>query len=165
MIPSASQTPAGSPPSAGEAGDSTGSHVSPRHGASADSRLRALGWTTRDRWFAISSGVIIVLLLLAHWGRVIGGGAPAVEIERLETAENRFQLDINRATWVEWMQLEGVGETLSRRIVEDREQNGPFASIDDIQRVRGIGPKTLEELRPWLACADCPSAAADGDDR
>ena len=124
------------------------------------------GWTDGDRQVALIAGAAILVLLLICWGQLTWRGSPAVEIHRLETAENRFQLDINSATWVEWMQLEGVGEALSRRIVDDREQNGPFVSIDDVQRVRGIGPRTIEELRPWLHCADClrQSATIAGDD-
>ena len=39
---------------------------------------------------------------------------------------------------------------ISKRIVEDREANGPFESIEALQRVKGIGPKTIERIRPWL---------------
>jgi competence protein ComEA len=48
------------------------------------------------------------------------------------------------------MQLPGIGETLAHRIVETRETGGPFPSPDDLRRVRGIGPKKLEEIRPYL---------------
>ena len=43
-----------------------------------------------------------------------------------------------------------LGETLAKRIVSDREQNGPFRDFDDLRRVRGIGPRTLERLTPYL---------------
>ena len=62
-----------------------------------------------------------------------------------------FRIDVNSATWVEWGQLDGIGDTMARRIVADREENGPFRSIDELRRVKGIGPKTLERLRPWLS--------------
>ena len=61
-----------------------------------------------------------------------------------------FQLDINSATWIEWMQLEGVGPALANRIVADRRLHGPFLAISDLQRVPGIGPHTLHRLRPAL---------------
>ena len=61
-----------------------------------------------------------------------------------------FQLDINSATWIEWMQLEGVGPALANRIVADRRLHGPFRAISDLQRVPGIGPQTLDRLRPAL---------------
>jgi competence protein ComEA len=55
--------------------------------------------------------------------------------------------DINRATEAEWDELPGIGPSKARAIVEDRERNGPFRSIDDLARVKGIGPKLLERLR------------------
>lgn len=62
-----------------------------------------------------------------------------------------FRVDVNSASWPELSQLPRIGETLARRIVEEREQNGPFFSPDDLTRVRGIGPKTLEQILPYLA--------------
>jgi DNA uptake protein ComE-like DNA-binding protein len=55
-------------------------------------------------------------------------------------------IDVNRASAAELMQLPGVGPTLSARIVAGR----PFASVDDLRRVKGIGAKTLEGLRPHV---------------
>jgi competence protein ComEA len=92
----------------------------------------------------------MLALLVVHWIRLSSWGTSPIEIERLESRGTDFRFDINSATWVEFRQLDGIGETLAHRIVEDREQNGPFQSIDDLRRVRGIGPKTLERIRPWL---------------
>jgi competence protein ComEA len=46
--------------------------------------------------------------------------------------------------------LPGVGESLARRIVESRGALGRFADLDELRRVRGIGPKTLERIKPFL---------------
>jgi competence protein ComEA len=43
--------------------------------------------------------------------------------------------------------LDGIGKILSARIVEYREVNGPFKSVDDLQNVSGIGPKKLAAIR------------------
>jgi competence protein ComEA len=48
------------------------------------------------------------------------------------------------------VQLPGLGETLARRIITDRQQRGPFRDIDDLDRVDGIGLRTLERIRPYL---------------
>ncbi len=61
-------------------------------------------------------------------------------------------VDVNRADESELDQLPGIGPVLAGRIVAERETNGPFSSYLDLQRVRGIGPKTTEGLR-GLACA------------
>ena len=58
-----------------------------------------------------------------------------------------YRLDLNAADWPEFMQLPGIGETLARRIVADRDANGRFASVADLSRVRGIGPATVEKVR------------------
>jgi DNA uptake protein ComE-like DNA-binding protein len=39
---------------------------------------------------------------------------------------------------------------MAQRIVDER-QKKPFKSADDLRRVSGIGQKTLEKLRPWVA--------------
>lgn len=60
-------------------------------------------------------------------------------------------VNINRATAAELEALPGLGPTLAQRIVEDRQANGPYESVDQLLRVRGIGPALLEKLRPHVA--------------
>ena len=50
-------------------------------------------------------------------------------------------MNINTADVDELMTLDGVGEATAKRIVEDRQANGPFATIEDLKRVSGIGDK------------------------
>lgn len=73
-----------------------------------------------------------------------------IEIDRAAPRTAHFQIDINAAAWPEFAQLPEVGETLARRIVESRTADGPFTSLDDLRRVPGIGPRTLERIRPYL---------------
>jgi competence protein ComEA len=120
-----------------------------------------LGLNRGDRRVLAVLIVVAMLLMLVHWYRLTQYRPQPIEV--LHPDGYLFQLDVNTATWVEWMQLDGVGETLSRRIVEDRRLNGPFASVDDVQRVPGIGPKTLEAMRPHLRCASQPGGRTDGD--
>jgi competence protein ComEA len=56
-------------------------------------------------------------------------------------------ININTASAVELEALSGIGEVLAATIVEYRTQNGPFAAVDDLLDVSGIGPATLEEIR------------------
>jgi len=111
-----------------------------------------------DQRFILVVIAVALLLMAAHWVRLSGWGRQTIEIEQLAPRETEFHVDVNTATWVEWAQLEGIGPALAKRIVEDRERNGPFAGIDDIERVRGIGPKRLEKLRPWLTIKTADSA-------
>jgi competence protein ComEA len=60
-------------------------------------------------------------------------------------------LDLNTATAEALEALPGVGPAKARAIVADREKNGPFASVDELDRVRGFGVKAIERLKPHLA--------------
>ena len=60
------------------------------------------------------------------------------------------KLDPNEASAEELTRLPGIGEITASRIVVDREDNGPYGSIEDLQRVKGIGPKTVEDLADLL---------------
>ncbi|HVF07339.1 MAG TPA: ComEA family DNA-binding protein [Actinomycetota bacterium] len=56
-------------------------------------------------------------------------------------------VNVNTASATELETLSGIGEVLAAAIVDYRTENGPFASVDDLESVSGIGPSTLEELR------------------
>src|SRR5690606_1678075 len=56
-------------------------------------------------------------------------------------------IDLNEATLEELQALPGIGPGLARRIVEERERRGPFTSLEDLARVRGIGPARVDALR------------------
>jgi competence protein ComEA len=62
-------------------------------------------------------------------------------------------LDLNRATKAELRLLPGLGDALAQRIVDFRSRHGGFRSIDDLRQVFGIGPKTLDRIRPFLFVA------------
>ena len=101
----------------------------------------------------VTTAILIAAGLLSVIGWWIGQGRArwrTVEIERAEPQTARFQVDINKADWPELATLPGVGRKLAERIVQSREQNGPYTELDDLHRVRGIGARTLETLRPYL---------------
>lgn len=56
-------------------------------------------------------------------------------------------LDLNRATAAELDELPGIGPATAQAIVAHRDANGPFASVEDLEAVRGIGPAKLDALR------------------
>lgn len=91
----------------------------------------------------------LVLLAALWWRHGLHGGG-VVEIDRAPPLVARFQVDVNRADWPELIQLPGVGPTLARRLIDERRLNGQFRSVDDLTRVGGIGPRTLERIRPYI---------------
>ena len=61
-----------------------------------------------------------------------------------------WQVDINSASELELQVLKGVGPELAARIVQERATNGPFELVDDLERVYGFGPRTIEKNRDRL---------------
>jgi competence protein ComEA len=100
---------------------------------------------------AVAALVLFALVTAGAYVAWQGGlSGRLIEIERANPQTARFQIDINQANWPEFTVLPGVGETLAKRIVASRQADGPFARVDELDRVRGIGPRTLEEIRPYL---------------
>ena len=62
----------------------------------------------------------------------------------------RQPIDVNAATAEDLQSVPGIGEALARRIIEFRQEHGPFEKLDDLLNVRGIGTTSLEKLRPYL---------------
>jgi len=88
-----------------------------------------------------------------------------IEIDRAEPLVARFRVDVNAATWPELSQLPTIGETLARRIVESRQTGGRFGDHEDLLRVNGIGPRTLERMKPFLLPMPGQAEVAGGQPR
>jgi competence ComEA-like helix-hairpin-helix protein len=84
-------------------------------------------------------------LYLSRWQ-----GPELIDIEQAPPLDYRFVIDINSADWPEFTVLPGISETYARRIVDVRNANGPFATIDALLSVPGIGPKRLDAIREFL---------------
>ncbi len=59
-----------------------------------------------------------------------------------------FPININTATSRQLQALPGIGPGRADSIIEFRESNGPFRDIDDLQKIRGIGPGIVNQIRP-----------------
>jgi len=101
--------------------------------------------------------VVVLVLALAVVAGVAWRGISywRVGTEPLEVAPPAagptYRVNVNAADWVVLALVPGLGETLSRRIVEARQaRGGRFQSLDDLKEVRGIGDKTLDRVRPYL---------------
>ena len=75
--------------------------------------------------------------------------APAILIVTPETlrAAAVEKININTASVKELQKLDGIGRGVAQRIVKYREANGPFKSGDELRKVDGVGPATLERNR------------------
>lgn len=59
-------------------------------------------------------------------------------------------VDLNRATAEELAELPGIGDAKAAAIVSHRKASGAFRSVEDLERVRGIGPALVTKLRPLV---------------
>jgi competence protein ComEA len=95
------------------------------------------------------AGLLVAALGLLGWNAFVAGRWSARPTS-LEPGGLAFRVDLNQADHTGLLQLPGVGESLARRIQEHRERYGPFRAVEDLRNVSGIGPATLERLRPFV---------------
>jgi len=117
----------------------------------------------RTRWFDLDSGELAVLLAGAALVLLGLAGMRALRVAlwrgefHVEGARQALtapvRLDVNTARPYELQLLPGIGEKTARAIVASREQQGPYRRLEELMRVPGIGPRTVERLRPHLMCA------------
>jgi competence protein ComEA len=77
--------------------------------------------------------------------------APTAVIAGVKLRPGDSPLNVNDADEASLQRLPGIGPTLARRIVDARGLDR-FKSPDDLKRVKGIGPKTMESVRPYVVC-------------
>jgi competence protein ComEA len=114
------------------------------------------GLLRRRDQFAVALLALAALAGVVCWWMASGGGrGRLIEAEHAPPRRVEFLVDVNSASWPELAQLPGIGETLARRIVDNRRQRGPFTNLDDlVYRVPGIGPKKYRQIKPYLCLAD-----------
>ena len=86
--------------------------------------------------------MVLCLMLVAMATAMVGSVA--------EGGETTGVVNINTASAEQLELLPRVGPALAGRIIEFRESNGPFRSVDEIVAVKGIGERSFEMLEPYL---------------
>ena len=109
-----------------------------------------------QRW---GEGVIIASVLLALFAlscllwlnrQPRTRSAAPVHSVSMEELERAGTVNVNAAPASELEELPGIGPVLAAAIVEYREEHGPFARVEDLTNVYGIGEGKLEGMRPFL---------------
>jgi competence protein ComEA len=101
---------------------------------------------------AVATITLVAMFVLgAYQWRQWSGSRGVIDIEHAAPLVATFQVNVNAAEWPEVAQIPDLGETLARRLVEERKTHGPYEAFADLRRrVKGIGPKTLEKIAPYL---------------
>lgn len=117
--------------------------------------LVCVGLVAVDRWhenrrarapiWAVEDVVVDARPVAADTSRVPGDTAAVRAVRDYSDA-----IDINTADVRALARLPGIGPELARRIVAEREANGTFVNLIDLQRVRGIGPRKAAMLSGWV---------------
>jgi competence protein ComEA len=65
-------------------------------------------------------------------------------------------IDLNEAGVTDLVLLPRIGPRLAERIVADRTEHGRYRRLEDLERVSGVGPRTVERLRPLVRVTSPP---------
>jgi competence ComEA-like helix-hairpin-helix protein len=95
-----------------------------------------------------AEALLFVGILFVLAARVTSSGP---EGERTPDGGVVHLVDVNTSPWHELVHLPGIGEARAREIVRNRRRHGPFRSLNDLCRVRGIGPATVRRIAAFLA--------------
>ncbi|MFZ9792427.1 MAG: ComEA family DNA-binding protein [Gemmataceae bacterium] len=80
---------------------------------------------------------------------------PRLEIQK------KTLMNVNTATWSELLQIPGITETVAWNIVKHRELNGEYSSVDQLSNIKGIGKKSLEKIKSYVALNSAKSLAIE----
>lgn len=81
---------------------------------------------------------------------VVVGGAESGAAATPGAGSSSGLVNINTASAAELQTLSGIGPSMAQSIIDDRSKNGPFASVDDLMRVSGIGEKKLAKIKDGI---------------
>ena len=108
---------------------------------------RTLGLTRRDRL------TLFIVAIIFMSGVAVGHLVRRSRETNLPLRDVvAVRVDINSAEQWELTLLPGIGDKTAHLIIEDREKNGPFGTVGDLSRVKGIGRSTIERIMPYAKC-------------
>ena len=115
---------------------------------------------TKTEWILLAMSVIFLLLVGVLYLRAsaVADGvdytiSAARQTKEPVTPQALAPLDINTADVESLQTLNGIGPALAQRIIDYRDKNGPFRSLEDLLQVKGIGESTLVGFRDRVTVA------------
>jgi len=98
----------------------------------------------------VATGLALALASMLSVAPVVADAKPAPS----------GKVNLNSASAEQLTALPGVGPALAARIVEHRQKQGSFRSVQELMNVRGIGEKNLAKIQGYLSVGDAPRPAA-----
>ncbi|WMJ08739.1 helix-hairpin-helix domain-containing protein [Nitrosomonas sp. sh817] len=74
-------------------------------------------------------------------------------------------VNLNTATQAELESLQGIGPAKAKAIVEYREKNGAFTSVDDLAKVAGVGPGIIKQIRDAVTVTVAAEQSAEAPEK
>ena len=118
----------------------------------------------------LAGAFLAALVLLYHQAAAVAPGTDyTISVQRQaaepvtpEPPEPEGPVDINAAGAEELQRLTGIGPALAGRIIEYREEHGPFRSAEELLEVKGIGEATLAKFREDIAVGPVQDGGTGG---
>ena len=66
------------------------------------------------------------------------------------TIKDTFRFNLNEVSWEALTLIPGIGEHTAKKIVMYRLKNGKFKRVEDILKIKGIGPETFKKIKPYV---------------
>jgi len=95
-------------------------------------------------------GALLVVTFLAGGLTMAAAGKVHAATKADAQLSAPVMVNINKAGAEELDKVRGIGPAMAQRIIEFREQNGPFKSVDDLVQVRGIGGSKLQKIKDQI---------------
>lgn len=100
-------------------------------------------------WTDAAPGLWVMMLVAMLWLSIQSSRLPPSGMDENDRPA-MVRICINDCDEAELQMLPTIGPNLARRILRYRDHHGRFASWDDVDAVPGIGPATIEAIRPWI---------------
>ena len=102
-----------------------------------------------NRGAAVAVSLVLLCAALA-----LSGGFATAATDVDERPSGNGPVNLNTAGTDQLTAIPGIGEAMAQRIVEWRDEHGPFRRVEDLMKVKGIGEKSLEKMRPHVTVGE-----------